>query len=81
MPEPPAWIDALFEELIAQQRARVLAIARAIDPRITSDDVLSPDDFPALAADPRFAYEDGQLAGLLSAQIAVRAKGRESGQR
>lgn len=76
MDEPPAWLDALFEEMIAQQRARVLSIARAIDPRLTSDDVLSPDDFPHLAADPRFAWEDGLLAGLISAQIAVRARGR-----
>lgn len=72
----PDEIDALFDQMIAQQRAKVLAIARALNPRITGDDILSPEDFPELAADPRFAYEDGLLAGLISAQIAVRAEAR-----
>ena len=53
--------------------ARVLAIARSLVPHLTEDDVLSPDDFPELSADPRFAWEDGLLAGLLSAQMALRA--------
>ena len=77
MAEPPAWLDELFEGMIAQQRARLLALARSLNPRLTGDDVLSRDDFPELASDPRFCYEDGLLAGLLSAQIAVRARGRE----
>jgi len=70
-------LDALFDEMIAQQRDKVLRIARELNPRLTPDDVLSPQDFPELAADPRFAYEDGILAGLISAQIAVRARLRE----
>jgi hypothetical protein len=70
-------IDDLFEEMIAQQRAKVLAIARSVNPRLTEDDILSPYDFPELAADPRFGYEDGLLAGLISAQIAVRARLKE----
>ena len=36
-----------------------------------------PDDFPELVSDPRFTYEDGILAGLISAQIALRALIRE----
>lgn len=74
MPETDEDLEALFEEMIAQQRAKVLALARSIDPRLTPDDVLSPQDFPDLVADPRFNYEDGLLAGLISAQIAVRAR-------
>ena len=74
---PPAEIDALLSEMIVQQRAKVLRIAREIDPRLTDDDVLSPMDFPALSGDARFNYEDGLLAGLLSAQIAARAHFRK----
>lgn len=66
-------IDSLLTEMTDQQRAKVLATASDLDSRLTLDDILSPQDFEVLAADPRFNYEDGLLAGLLSAQIAVRA--------
>jgi hypothetical protein len=66
--------DALFEELITQQRRKVLRLAREAVPTITPDDVLNPHDFPELKAHPTFEYEDGLLAGLLAAQIAVRAR-------
>lgn len=66
-------LEALFEEMISQQRAKVLAVARTLNARLTGDDILSPLDFPELADDGRFNYEDGLLAGLLSARIAVRA--------
>jgi len=68
--------EALFESMISQQRAKVLSIARAINARLTEDDILSPQDFPELVDDARFNYEDGLLAGLLSAQIALRAQRR-----
>ena len=68
--------ESLFESMISQQRAKVIAIARSIDPRLTEDDILSPQDFPDLIDSARFNYEDGMLAGLLSAQIALRAKRR-----
>jgi hypothetical protein len=71
-------IETLFEQMIAHQRGRVLALARALNPRLTEDDILSPDDFPELCGDPRFTYEDGLLAGLLSAQMALRAHLRDS---
>jgi hypothetical protein len=66
-------LEALFDEMISQQRAKVLAVARSINARLTGDDLLSPLDFPELAGDGRFNYEDGLLAGLISAQIALRA--------
>ncbi len=69
----PEDLDALFDQMITQQRARVLALARRLNPRMTPDDVLSPHDIPELAGDPRFNFEDGLLAGLISAQMAVRA--------
>ncbi len=67
-------LDALFEEMVSQQRRKVLDIAGSLNPRLTEDDILSPQDFPELADDSRFNYEDGLLAGLLSARIAVRAR-------
>ena len=62
-----------LEEAVAQQRAKVLALARRINPRLTADDVLSPADFPELADDPAFNFEDGVLAGLLSAKAILRS--------
>ena len=66
-------IEDLFNEMTTQQRGKVLTIARSLNPRLTEDDILSPQDFPELADNSRFNYEDGLLAGLLSARIAVRA--------
>ncbi|HEY2386920.1 MAG TPA: hypothetical protein VGK30_08165 [Candidatus Binatia bacterium] len=67
--------DRVLSELIAQQERKVRAYAARIDPRLTSDDLLQPHDFPALARDPGFNYEDGVLAGLRSAAAALRAAG------
>lgn len=69
-----AMLEELFAELIEQQRRKVLERAQRLNPRATADDVLSPIDMPELAADARWNYEDGLLAGYLSAQAAVRAR-------
>lgn len=66
--------DQLFEELVEQQRQKVLRLAREAVPDITPDDVLNPHDFPALKAHPTFEYEDGILAGYVAAQTALRAR-------
>lgn len=63
----------VMAELITQQQAKVAACAARIDPRLTTDDLLQPHDFPALARDPAFNYEDGLLVGLRSAEAALRA--------
>ena len=70
----PEEIDALLEELIERQRAKILALARRIDPRLTADDLFQPHDHPRLASHPGYQFEDGLLAGLLSARAALRAK-------
>lgn len=77
---PAATIEALVElfeaelsALHAQQLARAAGVARTVRPGLTAEDLLNPDNFPGLIADPRFMYEDGQAAGILSAKIAVRA--------
>jgi len=67
----------LLEPMIAQQREKVLATARRRVPYLTGDDILNPHDFPELERAPEFHYEDGILAGLLAAQMALRAKLRE----
>jgi hypothetical protein len=66
-------VDALLEQMIAQQRVKVIRLAREAVPDITLDDVLNPHDFPELKEHPTFEYEDGILAGFISAQMAIRA--------
>lgn len=66
--------DQLLDRMIEQQRAKVLKLAREAVPFISSEDVMNPNDYPELKAHPTFDYEDGILAGLISAQIALRAE-------
>jgi hypothetical protein len=63
----------VLRELIAQQEGKVAAAAGRINPRLTADDLLQPHDYPELARDPGFNWEDGVLAGLRSAEAALRA--------
>lgn len=72
-PIPPA---ELLDQMIEQQRGKLLALANRINPRLTLDDISQPHDWPDLARDPQFQYEDGLLAGLIAAQIALRAAAR-----
>jgi len=67
-------LDRLLTEMVDQQERKVLALAREMVPDLTPEDLRNPQDFPNLIRDPAFNYEDGQLAGLRSAQIAVRAE-------
>ncbi len=66
--------DQLFEEMIRQQRTKVLRLAREAVPHLSSEDVLNPHDYPELKAHPTFEFEDGLLSGLIAAQIALRAE-------
>jgi hypothetical protein len=68
-----AELETLLGEMIAQQRARVLAHARRLNPQLTDDDVQQPHDFPELAGSAEWNYEDGLLAGYLAVQAAIRA--------
>jgi hypothetical protein len=70
--------DGLFGKMIQQQREKVLRLAREAVPTLGPEDVLNPHDFPQLASHPGFEYEDGLLAGLVAAQIAVRAEIKQS---
>jgi hypothetical protein len=68
-----AELERLLDEMIAHQRARVLAHARRLNGTLTDDDVQQPHDFPELAGSPEWNYEDGILAGYQAVQAAVRA--------
>lgn len=68
--------ESLLEQMIAQQRAKVLRLAREAVPNIGPEDVLNPHDFPELKAHPTFEFEDGLLSGLVAAQVALRAEHR-----
>ncbi|MDX2177581.1 MAG: hypothetical protein SF028_14045 [Candidatus Sumerlaeia bacterium] len=69
----------LLQRMIEQQRAKVLKIARQINPRITNDDIMNPFDWPEVSNNPQFSFEDGLLAGLISADAALRAQARDAG--
>ena len=67
-------IDRLFEEMIRLQENKVLEIARTIDPQLTRDDLWNAHDHPKLDKDSYFQYEDGHLAGLMAARVALAAE-------
>jgi hypothetical protein len=70
-------LEPMFEQMISAQRDKVLRLAREAVPNVGLDDILNPHDFPALKAHPTFEYEDGLLAGLMAAHVAVRAEIRQ----
>ena len=62
------------DEMIVQQRSKCLKIAHRINPRLTPDDLMNPFDWPEVAENVQFAWEDGLLAGLQSAHAAICAR-------
>jgi hypothetical protein len=73
-----ALASPLYERMITQQQAKVLKLAREAVPNIGPEELRNPHDFPQLKDHPTFEFEDGILAGLISANMALRAeiKGR-----
>ena len=65
--------EQILQELIDLQEKKVLNLANRLVPGATLEDIRNPHDFPALRDDPDFNFEDGILAGLLSARMALRA--------
>jgi len=65
-------IDEILEGLIGLQRKKLYQLAEELGVRVTREDILNPHDFPELLKSSRFNFEDGLLAGLLSAQMALR---------
>ena len=70
--------DRLFAEMIEQQEKKVLGIARSIEPQLTRDDLWNSCNHDKLDRDPYFQYEDGHLAGLMAARIALAATLKEA---
>lgn len=64
----------LLEELIQGQKKKLLSTAKRIIPHITEEDLLQPNDFPALELHPHFRYEEGILDGLQVARTALLAE-------
>jgi hypothetical protein len=67
-------LDGWMSKMIEMQQKKVLRIARELNPRLTSEDILNPQDRPELMRDHDYNFEDGTLSGLISAQIALRAE-------
>jgi hypothetical protein len=68
---------AALERMIVQQRERCLELARRLHPGLTADDITQPHDYPELAQNWHWNYEDGVLAGLVAAQLTLRRVGRK----
>ncbi len=64
----------LLDELIAQQKGKLLEVAQRIVAQVTEDDLLQPNDFPELEFHPHFRYEEGVLHGLQTAKMAIVAE-------
>jgi len=69
--------EDLVEEMIQQQKIKVQKVGNMINPRVTREDILNPQDFPELKFDPQFNYEDGLLSGILAVQTAMRREKRK----
>jgi hypothetical protein len=69
-------VERLLAEMAAQQEEKVLVLARRLVPDATPEDLRNPHDFRALVESAEFNYEDGILAGLRAAEVAVRAARR-----
>ena len=65
-------METLLERLIGQQRDKVMTVALDILPHLQPEEIQDPQDYPEVAADTMFNYEDGLLAGLLSVRAALR---------
>lgn len=70
-----AWeeMNQLMNEMVEEQKERLLKFGRTIIPTLTPEDMLQPNDYLELEHNPYFRYEEGVLAGLQSMHIALRA--------
>jgi hypothetical protein len=61
----------LLEEMIVQQRRKVLELGRRWVPQATEEDLRNAEDFSILKDKPIFHFEDGILSGLIAAKMAL----------
>ncbi len=67
-------MEKLFDDMVVQQKERMLRLAKGVLPGITEDDLMQPNDYPELENHPIFRYEEGVLEGLLTARMAYLAR-------
>ncbi len=66
-------IISLTDEMVDDQRRKLLVLGRQFVPNLTSEDILQPNDYPVLEENPLFRYEEGILAGMQTLQSAYKA--------
>lgn len=67
-------ISQLLNELVDQQKKRLLKLGREFVPTLTPEDMLQPNDYIELEHNPIFRHEEGVLEGLQTAQMALQAQ-------
>lgn len=67
-------LEDLLTELELGQRKQLMALGRRLVPTLTDEDILQPNDYPELENNPHFRYEEGVLAGIQTAHMAIRAQ-------
>ena len=68
-----AEVEEVLERMISQQRDKVRDVALDMLPHLNPDELQDPQDHPEVADDAMFNFEDGLLAGLMSARMALRS--------
>lgn len=66
-------VEATLDEMVGMHEKALLKLGRRIVPTLTPEDVLQPNDYPELDSHPEFRYEEGVLAGIHAARMALRA--------
>lgn len=69
--------EQLFEVMTEQQRRKLIKIAHAIRPNLSEDDLRDPHSIPDVTNKPHYAFEDGILSGIISAQMAILSEFRQ----
>ncbi len=64
----------LIEEMIKEQRRKVIRLAQQLRPGLTDVDLRTLRDLPEINADAGWQYEDGQLAGMVAAKLMLKAR-------
>jgi hypothetical protein len=68
----------LLEEMIVQQRRKVLELGRRWVPHATDEDLRNAEDFAILKDKPIFHFEDGILSGPVAAKTALACQAKSA---
>lgn len=71
-------VEQLLQELVDQQKERLLQCGRSFVPQVTHEDIMQPNDFNELELEPSFRYEEGILDGMRVVQAAMQALLKET---